>query len=143
MSTSTAHSVPPEVILEGRGRDLDIPVITLDLEGGAIARSILRGLAKSVTRATERLGTRSLAIIADGDPGESETHAHRVLEAARASRAFQIDLTHDAALALRDELDRALDIAELTCRQNGCIAIGTLDELCPPHYDAADRRIGA
>lgn len=134
-TTTTAHSAPPEVTIEGRGQWGDIPVLTLDLEAGTIARSMVRQLAKALAHPVN--GAYWLRIIADASPG-SEQWVDRLLDAAKARAVFQLDLSHDAAQALYDELGRALEVAETTCTQSGCEAIGTLDGQCPAHTDRAD-----
>lgn len=136
-TTSTAHSAPPEVSIEGRGQWGDIPVITLDLAGGAINRTIVRRLAHSLFRAHR---TMLLASVAAATPGSAEQDRliDEVLGYCQSRDVFQLDLDHDAAQALYDELGRALEIAETTCSQSGCEAIGTLDGQCPDHTDRAD-----
>lgn len=139
--TSATHSTPPAVTVDAAGRDLDIPVITLDLEGGAIARSMVRSLARALVLGSV---THWLRIAAVRNSADAETYIDRVVGAARGHNTFQPQLDLDAAKALHEELGRAIDLAESTCRRDGCNAIGLLDGLCAPHDEALDlRRIGA
>ncbi|WP_030526629.1 hypothetical protein [Phycicoccus jejuensis] len=139
-TASTAHSVPPAVILTAVGRDRDIAVVTLDLEAGAIARSMLRRLAGSLFAAKRTFMLQSVA----HEPASVEDGGATsvVLGIARSGNAFQIDLTHEAAQQLHDELGRALGDAETECATDGCSAIALIDGHCAADNERLARRIG-
>lgn len=139
-TASTAHSVPPAVILEAVGRERDIAVITLDLEAGAIARGMLRRLAGSLFAAKRTFLLQSVAHepVAVEDGGVTSV----VLGIARPHSAFQVDLTHEAARQLHDDLGRALADAETECATDGCTAIALIDGHCAADDERLSRRIG-
>jgi hypothetical protein len=132
-STSSTHSAPPDVTVDGRGQWADIPVLTLDLAGGAIDRSILRYLSKVLY---SEHGLHWLAIAARGLPGDREKYLTRALAAARGRGVFDIELSLDAAQALYERLGEALEVAETTCHRDGCDAVGLRDGLCIGHDEA-------
>lgn len=127
------HSAPPDVTVEAVGQWADIAVITLDLAGGAIDRSVLRDLAKALT---DQHGTYWLTLAAKA-PHTGDQFLDRALHAARARGVFDLELTVDAARALHERLGEALDIADSTCRRDGCDAVGLRDGLCVGHDEAA------
>lgn len=131
-TTDTSHSTPPAVELDAAGRDRDIPLVTLDLAGGGIDRSMVRQLANALAGVN---GAYWLRIIAAGGPG-SQVWVDRVVGAARTRGVFQVDLTHDAAAVLYERLGEALTVAETTCRRDGCDAVGLFDGVCAAHAEA-------
>lgn len=133
-ATERTHSAPPEVTVEGRGRLGDIPVITLNLEGGAIARSMMRSLARSLSLARAAHWLHIIGREPAGSAG-AEQYLDRALDVARPAGAFQVELDLDAAHALYQQLNEVLDVAETECRWDPCVAVGTLDGLCPAHHD--------
>lgn len=137
-TTDTAHSAPPEVAVEGRGLHGDIPVITLDLEAGAIARSIIRRIGAAMLR---HRASFLFTTIGAETPSGREPYIDNVLGFCRPQGAFQVDLSHEAAEDLHRQLTDALRVAETECRQGGCYAVGTHDGLCPHHAERADMRV--
>ena len=133
-TTDRAHSTPPNVTIDGRGQWCDTPVITLELEGGAIDASITRGLARALH---DNRGAYWLNIIARGDAADRDDYLTRALTAARGRGVFDIKLTLEAAYALREQLDAVLEIAESSCRRDGCDAVPVRDGLCVGHDEAA------
>ena len=137
MSTITSqghstHSAPPDVTVDAVGQWADQPVITLNLAGGVVDRSILRDLAKVLA---SQHGTYWLTLAAKA-PHTGEQFLDRALHAARGRGVFDIDLHLDAARALYEALGQALDVADTTCRRDGCDAVGLRDGLCIGHDEA-------
>lgn len=132
-TTDRAHSTPPNVTIDGRGQWCDTPVITLELEGGAIDASITRGLARALH---DNRGAYWLNIIARGDAADRDDYLTRALAAARGRGVFDIELSLDAAYALREQLDAVLEIAESSCRRDGCDAVPVRDGLCIGHDES-------
>lgn len=134
-----AHSVPPGVFVEAAGADRDIPVIVLDLEGDSgIAKSIVRRFATSLWRARR---THILGVIAAAPASGQDALLATALGIARGRDTFQISLTHDAAQALYAQLEEQLTVAESTCDEGGCDAVGLLGGKCGEHREAADGRL--
>jgi hypothetical protein len=127
------HSAPPNVQVEAVGQWADQAIITVDLAGGAIDRSILRDLAKALT---DQHGTYWLTLAAKS-PVSGDQFLDRALHAARGRAVFELDLHVDAARALYEALGDALDMAETDCRRDGCPAVGVRDGLCVGHDEAA------
>jgi hypothetical protein len=128
------HSAPPNVEVQAVGQWADQAIITLDLAGGSIDRSILRDLAKVLH---SEHGVHWLNIAARGLPGDRDKYLDRALHAARGRAVFELDLHVDAARALYEALGDALDVAETDCRRDGCPAVGVRDGLCVGHDEAA------
>lgn len=139
--TERTHSLPPAIDVEAVGRDLDQALITIDLEGGAIARSIVKDLARGLT--LEHL-VHMLTVIGRRGPGVNvEPYVDLVITAVRPYRALQVELTVEAAQDLYDLLGHVLKVAESTCARDGCDSIATHGLLCGPHDEALDvRRAG-
>jgi hypothetical protein len=127
------HSAPPDVQVDAVGQWADTAIITLDLSGGSIDRSILRDLAKALA---DQHGTYWLTLAAKS-PTSGEQFLDRALHAARGRSVFAPELTVDAARALYEALGEALDAAETDCRRDGCPAVGIRDGLCVGHDEAA------
>lgn len=132
-TTDRVHSAPPEVSIDGRGQWCDTPVITLELQGGAIDRSITRGLARALH---DNRGAYWLNIIARGDAADRDDYLTRALTAARSAGVFDIELSLEAAYALREQLDAVLEVAESSCRRDGCDAVPVRDGLCIGHDES-------
>lgn len=132
-TTDRVHSTPPEVSIDGRGQWCDTPVITLELQGGAIDRSITRGIARTLEA---QHGTHWLSIIAKGLPEDREKFLTRTVSAARSAGVFDIELSLEAAYALREQLDAVLEVAESSCRRDGCDAVPVRDGLCIGHDES-------